>query len=86
MTFKLGNEVRTILESDTDSISVRLAGHFGGIQTLRRRGRNHFVIAGKLGQEVFAQRYTSEDRSRWGRLGGRPRKSTKVLGEKGQIK
>ena len=75
---------KTVKELEPDSISVKLAGHLGGIKTVALHGRIHFVVAGKRGQQAFAQRYTSKDRSRWGKLGGRPRKSDRnVWGEKG---
>jgi hypothetical protein len=67
------------------SPTVREVGRLGGLQTLRRWGRNHFVQAGRLGQEVMARRYTSNDRRRWGKLGGRPRKiRLTLMGEKGE--
>ena len=68
---------KKLKEINSDSISIRLAGRLGGIKTAALHGRIHFVTAGKRGQQVFAQRYTSEDRSRWGKLGGRPKKSNK---------
>lgn len=64
----------TLKNVNPDGISVKQAGHLGGIKTAGLHGRIHFVIAGKRGQQVFAQRYSTEDRSRWGKLGGRPKK------------
>lgn len=64
------------MEVNPDKISVQMAGHLGGVKTAALHGRIHFVNAGKRGQQIFGQRYTSEDRSRWGKLGGRPKKST----------
>lgn len=73
-----------VKEEDLDRISVRTAGHLGGTRTAALHGRNHFVNAGKRGQQVFCQRYAREDRSRWGKLGGRPKKSDRAAwGEKG---
>jgi hypothetical protein len=77
MAPKSTNIDKTLKLINPDSISTKLAGHLGGIKTVALHGRIHFVIAGKQGQQVFAQRYTSDDRSRWGKLGGRPKKSNK---------
>ena len=68
-----------VKEEDPDNISVRMAGHIGGAKTVALHGRDHFVNAGKRGQRVFRQRYTREDRSRWGKLGGRPKKSARTF-------
>jgi len=66
-------------------ITVSQAGRLGGLETLRRHGRYHFVRAGRLGQQVIAHHYTTEDRRHWGSLGGRPRKLRLAnMGEKGQ--
>ena len=71
----------------TDTMTVREAGRLGGLETLRRRGRDHFVRAGHRGQKVMALRYGPEDRKRWGRMGGRPRKVRIVItGEVGNSK
>jgi len=67
-----------VIEEGSERISVRTAGHMGGTKTAALHGRNHFVNAGKLGQKVFRERYTREDRSRWGKLGGRPKKSPRT--------
>lgn len=68
-----------------ESITVSEAGRLGGLETLRRHGRQHFVTAGRQGQEVIAHYYTSEDRRHWGSLGGRPRRRKLAdMGEKGQ--
>jgi hypothetical protein len=67
-----------------ESITVSDAGRIGGLETLRRHGRQHFVAAGRRGQEVVAHYYTAEDRRRWGSLGGRPKKPKLAdMGEKG---
>jgi len=68
------------------SITVSAAGRLGGLETLRRHGRNHFVTAGRRGQKVIAQHYTTEDRHHhWGSLGGRPKRAKLAhMGEKGQ--
>ena len=70
-----------------ESITVSDAGRLGGLETLRRHGRQHFVAAGRRGQEVMAHHYTAEDRRRWGSLGGRPKKPRLTnMGEKGQFR
>lgn len=68
-------------QPDPVAPTCREAGRRGGMSTLAKRGRAHFSIIGAHGQEVFAARYTSLDRSRWGRLGGRPKKQRLNLGE-----
>ena len=59
------------------SITVSEAGRLGGLETLRRHGRQHFVAAGRRGQKVIAHHYTTEDRRR-GSLGGRPKKPCSI--------
>lgn len=76
MTRESRNKNKPLQESGISDISVAVAGRLGGIETLTRHGRKHFVAAGKLGQKVLAQRYTCDDRRRWGRIGGRPRRNT----------
>lgn len=83
------SEVRDIDEvaskTGKESITVSDAGRLGGLETLRRHGRQHFAAAGRRGQEVVAHYYTAEDRRRWGSLGGRPKKPRLAdMGEKGQ--
>jgi len=71
---RVKNIKQTSSEAPRASVTVSQAGRLGGLETLRRHGRYHFVRAGRLGQEVIAQLYTTEDRRRWGSLGGRPKK------------
>jgi len=83
------SKVRTIntiaFTEGKESITASEAGRLGGLETLRRHGRQHFVAAGRRGQKVIAHYYTAEDRRRWGSLGGRPRKlGLANMGEKGQ--
>ena len=87
MTTKSTGRKKAVEGLKSNSMSVKLAGHLGGIKTVILYGKIHFVNAGKRGQQVFAQRYTSADRSRWGKLGGRPRKAVKEAGgrDKGNI-
>lgn len=76
--FKQDGKRRRYLE-----LTCREAGQLGGLECLRRRGRIHFARAGKLGQETLTRRYTTDDRRRWGRLGGRPPLKVRYAGEKG---
>ena len=65
-------------------MSVQEAGSLGGNATLQRHGRDHFIKAGRLGQLAMSRKYSSEDRRRWGKLGGRPRKKRfPNMGEEG---
>lgn len=66
----------------TTEITCREAGRLGGLETRSRYSREHFVIAGKKGQETLKRSYSHQDRVRWGRLGGRPRK-IRYEGEEG---
>lgn len=76
---------KIVPKTDKKSITVSEAGRLGGLETLRRYGRQHFVTAGRRGQEVFAQHYATEDRRCWGSLGGRPKRLRLTdMGEKGQ--
>lgn len=59
-----------------DCLSVAEAGQIGGRTTLARYGVMHYQKAGKMGQARLAAKYSSADRRRWGRRGGRPRKVT----------
>ena len=56
------------------AMTVSEAGRLGGLETLRRHGRQHFAVAGRRGQTVMAQHYSTEARRLWGALGGRPRR------------
>lgn len=68
------NIKETSREALKGCITVSEAGRLGGLETLRRHGHHHFVRAGRLGQQVIARLYATEDRHRWGGMGGRPRK------------
>jgi len=71
------------------SMSCAEAGKLGGVSTKSRHGINHFKAAGRKGQAVFASRYTTDDRCRWGTLGGRQARvkylDTNHMGERGKI-
>ena len=67
------------------TLTVSMSGRLGGLETLRRHGREHFVNAGRLGQAQFSKRYTSEDRRKFGSMGGRPKKQ-RYTGERRQSK
>jgi general stress protein YciG len=55
------------------SISVSEAGRRGGLTVLRNRGREFYVQIGIKGQQEMRARYPNMA-SKWGKLGGRPRK------------
>lgn len=74
MAYKARNTDNAVPKAGNNSITVSEAGRLGGLETLRRHGRQHFVTAGHLGQQVIAQYYTTEDRRYWGAMGGRPRR------------
>lgn len=57
--------------------TTRQAGRLGGLTTLSRHGILFYREIGRKGQSSFTAKYTTEDRRRWGKLGGRPRKSNK---------
>jgi hypothetical protein len=64
-----------------NSISCADAGRNGGLATLARYGVNHFRNAGIKGQMALSERYSTKDRSTWGKKGGRPKKQ-ELLGGK----
>ena len=72
------------MNSETgEELTCRQAGRLGGLETLRRRGRAHFSECGRLGQQALKERWSTEDRRQWGRLGGRPRRVRyKDMGER----
>jgi len=55
------------------AINVDEAGKRGGRVVLGKYGRGFFVRIGKKGQKAMRDRYPNMA-SRWGKLGGRPRK------------
>jgi hypothetical protein len=69
----------------TVTISVVEAGRIGGLTVLRTRGTEFYSRIGKKGQVVMRQKYPNMA-SKWGKLGGRPKKPTldQVVGEKGK--
>lgn len=66
-------------------LTVREAGHRGGLAVLRNRGRQFFIEIGMKGQVIMRQKYPNMA-SKWGKLGGRPKKLTleQIVGEKGK--
>lgn len=87
MVSKVGDVDKIAPKAGKKSITVSEAGRLGGLETLRRHGRQHFVTAGRRGQEVIVQHYTTRDRRRWGSLGGRPRRVRLAdTGKKGQFR
>lgn len=57
------------------SLTVAQAGKRGGLKLLQTRGRTFFVEIGRKGQEAMRQKYP-DMASEWGKLGGRPKKSS----------
>jgi general stress protein YciG len=55
------------------SLSVSEAGRRGGLTVLRNRGREFYTQIGVKGQQTTRSRYPNMA-SKWGKLGGRPRK------------
>lgn len=71
------------MEEDKGEMTLREAARIGGRTTLERHGKEHFVKAGIKSQAIYQSRYTSEDRRRFGKMGGRPRrKRYDATGEK----
>jgi len=72
-------------KSRVQALTVREAGKLGGLTVLRKHGSAHFREIGKKGQKVMREHYPNMAR-KWGKLGGRPRKtSTKgTMGEEGK--
>jgi hypothetical protein len=62
-------------------LNVQEAGRLGGLAVLRKRGRAFFAEIGKSGQKAMRRKYPNMA-SVWGKLGGRPRKSS--LGNMGR--
>lgn len=64
------------------SISVSEAGRRGGLTVLRNRGREFYAQIGTIGQQAMRARHPNMA-SRWGKLGGRPKKLSlsQLLGE-----
>ena len=67
-------------------ITVSQAGRKGGRTTLKKKGREFFAQIGRKGQMAMRKKYP-DMASRWGRMGGRPKKPTlgEIMGENGQI-
>lgn len=64
------------------TLTVAEAGRRGGLRLRQSRGRDHFVIIGKKGQEAMRRNHPGMARE-WGKLGGRPRKPRldEIMGE-----
>lgn len=56
-------------------ISVEEAGKKGGLTTLNLKGSVFFSTIGRKGQKALRYKYPGMA-SKWGKLGGRPKKST----------
>lgn len=61
-------------DSQTGELTVREIGRLGGLTTLARHGIDHYREAGRKGQAKLATRFGKGQRSRWGAMGGRPKK------------
>ena len=55
--------------------NVREAGRLGGLTVFRTRGKAFFTEIGKLGQAEMRLKHPNMARE-WGKLGGRPKKTT----------
>jgi hypothetical protein len=55
-------------------MTVNEAGKMGGLSLLQTKGREHFSVIGKKGQEALRKRYPGMA-SEWGKKGGRPKKN-----------
>ena len=67
------------------SITVIEAGRKGGLTVLHKKGRQFFSEIGRKGQQAMRAKYPSMA-SAWGKLGGRPKKSTLYLPGGGVVK
>jgi len=67
------------------NVSVNEAGRRGGLAVSRTRGRRFFVAIGRKGQRAMRARYP-DMASRWGKLGGRPKKPKleEIMGNEGK--
>jgi general stress protein YciG len=63
--------------------TVQEAGRLGGLKLFHNRGRAYFAEIGRRGQRTMRQKHP-DMASRWGKLGGRPKKLTlgQIMGEK----
>jgi len=69
------------MQKNQGELTVRQAGHRGGLAVLQKYGRKFYVEIGKKGQQTTRTRYHHMARE-WGKLGGRPRKpSIDEMGE-----
>ena len=67
------------------NVSVNEAGRRGGLAVFRTRGRQFFAEIGRKGQRALRARHPNMA-SRWGKLGGRPKKPKleDVMGNEGK--
>lgn len=72
-------------EQEGIQLTCKQAGKAGGLSTKFKYGIEHYRRAGRKGQAGFRDRYTQEDRRRFGAMGGRPRKQP-YMGENGKSK
>jgi general stress protein YciG len=57
------------------SMNVVEAGRKGGLNVLRKLGREFYVGIGQKGQKSMRRKYPNMAQE-WGRLGGRPKKNS----------
>ena len=80
----MGDLRKSFADEEQVEYSTRQAGRLGGLTTLSRFGIPFYREIGRKGQVSFTAKYTVEDRRRWGKLGGRPKKYPSDLGERGK--
>lgn len=61
--------------SGKEFLTVQEAGRLGGLAVLLKHGKCHFAEIGQKGQKAMRFKYPGMA-SVWGKLGGRPKKST----------
>lgn len=64
-------------------MDVTEAGRRGGLSVLSKYGKSHYAEIGKIGQEAMRRKYPAHA-SKWGKLGGRPKKPS--LNDMGEAK
>ena len=72
---ELKQQPSSAVKAEKGNKTVTEAGKSGGLRTLELYGIGHYRAAGRKGQAAFADRYSADDRRRWGTLGGQPRRT-----------
>lgn len=67
------------------AITVNEAGRRGGLTVLTKYGRDYYMQLGRKGQLAMRRKYPCMA-SRWGKLGGRPKKPKlkEIMGNEGK--